>query len=73
PLLKRMEQHGLVKRERSNEDERVVLLTITELGKQVREDAYDLPQILLNKSQLSEEEWNDLTHLLEKLYQDTKS
>ena len=33
PLLKRMEQHGLVKRERSNEDERVVLLTITELGK----------------------------------------
>ena len=73
PLLKRMEQHGLVKRERSNEDERVVLLTITELGKQVREEAYDLPQILLNKSQLSDEEWNDLTRLLEKLYQNTKS
>lgn len=73
PLLKRMEQHALVKRERSQEDERVVLLSITDLGKQVREEAYDLPQILLNKSQLSDEEWNDLTRLLEKLYQDTKS
>lgn len=72
PLLKRMEQRGLVKRERSNEDERVVLLTITDLGKKIREEAYDLPQILLNKSRLSDQEWDNLTELLQKLYQDTQ-
>ena len=50
PLLKRMEQRGLLARERSKEDERIVLLTLTESGKKLREEAYDLPQILLEKS-----------------------
>ncbi|HEY0222798.1 MarR family winged helix-turn-helix transcriptional regulator [Lactovum miscens] len=73
PLLKRMEQHGLIKRERSEEDERVVLLTITDFGKKIREESCDLPQILLNKSSLSDKEWNELARLLEKLHQDTKT
>ncbi|WP_242589999.1 MarR family transcriptional regulator [Enterococcus sp. DIV0660C] len=53
PLLKRMDQHGLVKRIRSKEDERVLLITITKLGKTTREEAYDLPNILLDRSTLS--------------------
>lgn len=73
PLLKRMEQHGLVKRERSKEDERSVLVTITELGKKVREDASDLPKILTDKTRLSVKELSDLNRLLIKLHQDTKS
>lgn len=73
PLLKRMEQRGLLARERSKEDERIVLLTLTESGKKLREEACDLPQILLEKSQLSDDEWSTLTKLLEKLHHDTKS
>ena len=68
-----MEQRGLLARERSKEDERIVLLTLTESGKKLREEAYDLPQILLEKSQLSDDEWSTLTKLLEKLHHDTKS
>ncbi|MBK0084553.1 MarR family transcriptional regulator [Lactococcus sp. S64] len=69
PMLKRMEEYGLVKRERSKDDERIVLLTITNFGRTLREKVSDLPQILINKSGLSDGEWHDLTRLLEKLYQ----
>lgn len=72
PLLKRMEQHGLIKRERSKSDERSVLIRITKQGIKKREDAYDLPNILLNRSSLSVKEWEEMTRLLDKLYADTR-
>lgn len=43
PLLKRMEHNGLLARSRSQEDERVVLVSLTESGKQLREKAADIP------------------------------
>lgn len=43
PLLKRMEHNGLLTRSRSQEDERVVLVSLTESGKQLREKAADIP------------------------------
>lgn len=72
PLLKRMEQHGLVKRTRNTDDERIVLVTITDFGKQKRQDSYDLPAILLNHSSLTDLEMNELTRLIERLHEDTK-
>ncbi len=72
PLLKRMEQHGLVERLRSTEDERVVRITITDLGKAKREESYDLPNILLNHSSLTSEEMNELIRLIGRLYEDTR-
>lgn len=72
PLLKRMEQHGLVERLRSKEDERVVRITITDLGKSKREESYNLPDILLNRSSLTPEEMNELIRLIGRLYEDTR-
>lgn len=72
PLLKRMEQRGLVERLRSMEDERVVRITITDLGKSKREESYDLPNILLNHSSLTQEEMNELIRLIGRLYEDTR-
>ncbi|MDR1704977.1 MAG: MarR family transcriptional regulator [Clostridiales bacterium] len=43
PLLKRLESKGLVKRERSAEDERVVNITILEEGERLREKAMEIP------------------------------
>ena len=43
PLLKKMEQAGYVCRERSREDERVVVITLTEAGRALREKAKDIP------------------------------
>ena len=46
PLLKRMEQQGLLKRERSKEDERKVIVQLTEKGKQLQEQASLIPEEL---------------------------
>jgi DNA-binding MarR family transcriptional regulator len=47
PLLKKMEQKGLVTRRRSKEDERSVLVEITEKGRTLKEDAQRfMPELL---------------------------
>ena len=43
PLLKKMQQEGYVERTRSAQDERVVVVTLTEKGRQLKEKAKDIP------------------------------
>ncbi|MBQ9420318.1 MAG: MarR family transcriptional regulator [Lachnospiraceae bacterium] len=43
PLIKKMEKDGYVVRKRSEQDERVVKVSITEKGMALREDAKDIP------------------------------
>lgn len=43
PLLKRMEQQGLVARSRSARDERKVIITLTEAGLQLKQQAATIP------------------------------
>jgi DNA-binding MarR family transcriptional regulator len=43
PLLKKMEAKGLVVRERSKEDERRLVVSLTEQGAQLKEKAADIP------------------------------
>jgi len=43
PLLKKMEQSGYLERRRQKEDERVVVITLTEAGKKLQETAKDVP------------------------------
>ncbi|TDV70428.1 MarR family winged helix-turn-helix transcriptional regulator [Pseudomonas sp. LP_7_YM] len=47
PLLKRLETEGLIRRTRSKEDERVVLLHLTEQGKALHKKAQSIPQCIL--------------------------
>ena len=47
PLLKRMEKTGIITRTRSQEDERKVLITLTEQGKALKEKAYCIPENIL--------------------------
>lgn len=44
PLLKRLEAMGLLERRRNSEDERVLLVTITDKGKSMREAALNVPE-----------------------------
>ena len=44
PLLKKLEQAGYVERRRSAEDDRVVLISLTEEGKALQERAKEIPQ-----------------------------
>ena len=43
PLLKKMQQAGYVERRRSPDDDRVVVITLTEEGKALQEKAKDVP------------------------------
>lgn len=47
PLLKRIETMGLVNRVRSSSDERSVIVTLTEEGKQLKKKALPIPEKML--------------------------
>jgi len=53
PLLKRLETAGLIKRTRSTEDERQVLIALTSQGQALREKARTVPQAILATSACS--------------------
>src|SRR5216117_1131545 len=53
PLLKRLEAAGLVKRTRSTEDERQVLVALTQQGQALKEKARTVPQSILAASECS--------------------
>lgn len=44
PLLKKMEQAGYIERQRSHEDERIVVISLTEAGRQLQEKAKEIPR-----------------------------
>jgi DNA-binding MarR family transcriptional regulator len=49
PLLKRLEVAGLVARRRSAEDERVLVVELTEAGRELRGEAEKIPQRILSR------------------------
>jgi DNA-binding MarR family transcriptional regulator len=53
PLLKRLESAGLVKRTRSTEDERQVLVALTAQGQALRDKARAVPSSILAASECS--------------------
>jgi DNA-binding MarR family transcriptional regulator len=60
PLLKRMEAQGLLERTRARHDERQVIITLTEQGKALREEAGAVMPQVLCASQCSLEEVSSL-------------
>lgn len=66
PLLKRLEAHGYVRRERSKEDERSVIITLTDEGWALREQALDVPRCISGCIEMSPEDVLQLKTLLEK-------
>ncbi len=68
PLLKRMETQGLLKRQRSINDERKVIVKLTKKGKELKEKALEIPKSLslrILDSPLSVEDLIDLKKNLE--------
>ena len=67
PLLKTLEKQGYVTRERSKEDERVTIITITPKGTELKEKCRDIPlKIAESGSPLNEKEAAQLYRLLYK-------
>ena len=73
PLLKKMEQAGYVRRERSREDERVVVVTLTEAGRALQEKAKDVPAKVAGCLDLPPEKAQALYGLLYELLENQKN
>ena len=64
PMLKKMEDEGLLNRSRCADDERTVLITLTEKGRELKEKAGDIPARVGPCVPLSKEEAELLYRLL---------
>ena len=73
PLLKKMEKAGYVKRQRSREDERVVVITLTEEGRVLQEKAKDVPAKVAGCIDLPPEKAQILYGLLYELLDNQKN
>ncbi len=67
PLLKRMEQQGLIMRKRSETDERKVMVHLSSKGSNLKEKASEIPQELTKRLSESNIEIDDLIQLKESL------
>lgn len=67
PLLKKMEQKGLITRERKTEDERVLILSLTPKGEALKERAVSVPMQMAACVNIEPEEAQVLYRILYKI------
>ena len=72
PMLKKMEQEGYIERNRSREDDRVVIITLTEQGRDLQERAKDIPEKVAGCIDLPVEKAKQLYDLLYELLENQK-
>ena len=67
PLLKRLEQKGLVARQRDSKDERVLRIKSTTEGDSLREKAVEIPHKMAGCMALDEKDAKELYRILHKI------
>ena len=72
PLLKKLEEKGLVTRRRSDLDERNLIVTITELGESMRDRALHIPEEMTKCITLPSEDIRELYRMLHQLLEYVK-
>ena len=72
PLLKKLEEKGLVTRRRSDLDERNLIVTITELGESMRDQALHISEEMTKCINLPKEDIRDLYRMLHQLLEYVK-
>lgn len=73
PMLKRMESAGLIFRKRDSSDERKVFISLTEEGKNIKEQAYCIPEKFFEESNTTQEEFLTLLSQTKSLLQKIQS
>ena len=72
PLLKKLEDKGLVTRRRSDKDERNLIVTITEAGEALKDRALHIPGEMTKCINLPKEDIRDLYRMLHQLLEFVK-
>ena len=67
PVLKSLESKGLVKRQRSQTDERNLIITLTDSGRELKDRAVNVPRQMMACSSLSAEDAQTLYVILRKM------
>ena len=67
PLLKRLETAGFLLRRRAKADERQVIITLTDTGRQLRDKAKEIPEAILCATECELSEMVTLKQQLESL------
>ena len=67
PLLKRLEGQGIVQRGKSLADERKVIISLTEKGKHMKEQAAHIPHKLAENLTIPESELGELRNMLHRM------
>lgn len=71
PVMKTLEKAGLINRRRSVQDERVLMITLTQAGSALQEKALEIPSAIRSSLPLDDEEMQTLAKLLDKIYRHT--
>ena len=66
PLLKRLEKQGYINRERPDDNERKLFISLTKAGRALEETALKIPQAIQGCIDLPEDEIMELKRLLDK-------
>ena len=67
PVLKRLEQKGLISRQRDDNDERVLIASITQEGEALKEKAVEIPYKMAGCVKLDARDAKELYEILHKL------
>lgn len=67
PVLKTLEKKGFLSRERSSEDERILLVKISESGRELRERAAEIPFKMQGCITIDEKDAENLYRILHKI------
>lgn len=73
PLLKKLEKKGYITREKSKEDERNLVVRITDKGRKLREKALEIPEKIGRCISLSNEDMTNLYKILYKMLEGLES
>lgn len=67
PVLKKLESMGLIIKYRSKEDDRIVIIELTESGKQLKDEVIEIPEKVFCESGISEEDAVQFKYYLDKI------
>ena len=67
PVLKTLEKKGFLSRKRSSKDERILLVTLSESGKELRERAVEIPFKMQGCISIDEKDATELYRILHKM------
>lgn len=72
PMLKKMEQAGYIERKRSRDDDRVVIISLTEKGRDLQEKAKEIPEKVGSCIDLPIEKAKELHDLMHELLENQR-